>query len=331
MEQKINTRGLVEAALMAVIITIILMVTSYIPLMYMFGIVVLPIPIAIIYCRHEFKYAMGSILVSIFISSIFFNPIIALSYAISYATIGSTLGYCIKNKINPYKTLILVMVSCIISLIGEVLFAAIIMNNGNLSNFISEQLASYSEMINTIIEEMKNVYGNLELSTAQLQELDKFSQIFSIEGIVMSIPGLILIYSFTTSYICFALVSKILMRLRYNSIKILDFSEFYVSNLIGAGLIAMISVGVILNSKGVEWALIVYSATMLFTIILMTINGMATVNYFLARKMKMPRVQKNIMIIIMFLLSAYVIFSVIGFVEMILDFRKLDPHRLRKV
>ncbi|MEG1257253.1 DUF2232 domain-containing protein [Clostridium sp.] len=330
MEQKINTRGIIESALMAGIITIILMATLYLPLMYIVGVVILPIPVAVLYYRHEFKYVAGCIVVSIAITSMFSNPIIAISSSISYSLVGGTIGYCIKNKKKPYKTLILVILASIISFIGEAWLVARLINNTNLFGFIREQLVMYSETMNAAMESAKSFYSSMGMSATQLQMLDQAASIFTVEAFIIYLPAVILLYGFLVSYICFGITRKILIKLRYKDIETLNFSEFYVSNLLGAALISIISIGIIVNSRGVEWALLLYNATMLVTMVLMAINGVAVTNYFLTKKMNMNKSPRTFMIVIIFILGSYIIFSIIGFVEMILDFRKLDPHRLRK-
>jgi len=330
MEQKINTRGLIESALMAGIITIILIATLYLPLMYIVGIVVLPIPVAVMYYRHEFKYVAGCIVVSILITSMFSGPIIAISSSISYSLVGGTIGYCIKNKKKPYKTLVLVILACILSFIGKAWLIARLMSNTSLFGFIKEQLAMYSETMKVALESSKSLYSSMGVSAAQLQMLDEVSSIFTVEAFIISLPAMILLCSFLLAYICFGITRKVLIRLKYKDIEILNFSEFYVSNLLGAALVSIICIGIIISSRGIEWALLLYNAAMLVTIILMAINGVAATNYFLTKKMKMNKFPRTVMVVIILILGSYIILSVIGFVEMILDFRKLDPHRLRK-
>ncbi len=331
MEQKINTKSLVEAALMCGIIIIIVIITSYIPFLNVIGSLILPIPIAIIYYRNDFKYSIGCIIVSIILTSMLFNPVVAINSGITYALVGIVLGYCLKNKKKPYNTLVIVVAACIVSFIAQMWIAGIFIGNVNIFQVVEDMLKQLVDMFSVAIEDTKNLYVSLGVTAAQIQNFDKLASIMTIETLEILLPATIFIYSFFQGYISYELAKKILKKLNYKDIENLSFSEVYISNLLGAALIAIMSIGIITSSRGVSLGLLLYNATMVLAMIIMTINGVATVDYFLKRKMNMSKVKRGIIIGIVLIMGLFTFFSVIGFVEMMLDFRKLDPHRLRKV
>lgn len=331
MEQKINTKSLVEAALMCGIMIIIVIITSYIPFLNVIGSLVLPIPIAIIYYKNDFIYSIGCIIVSIILTSMLFNPVVAITSGITYALVGIALGYCLKNKKKPYNTLVIVVAACIVSFIAQMWIAGIFIGNANIFQVVEDMLNQLVDMFSVAIEDTKNLYVSLGVTAAQIQNFDKLASIITIETLEILLPATIFLYSFFQGYISYELSKKILKKLNYKDIENLSFSEVYISNLLGAALIAIMSIGIITSSKGVSLGLLLYNATMVLTMIIMTINGVATVDYFLKRKMNMSKVKRGIIIGIVLIMGLFTFFSVIGFVEMMLDFRKLDPHRLRKV
>lgn len=331
MEQKINTKGLIAAALMAGIITIIVIITSYIPFIYMFRIFILPIPVAIIYYMHGSKYSIGCVGVSILLTSMLLSPVVAITSGITYSIVGITLGYCLRNKRKPYNTLIYLIIACVVSIIVEVWVAGIFIGNSNLFRFVKEQLIILIDNYNTSIESTKNLYTSMGASAAQIQALDQASSSINIDVLQMLLPGSIFIYGFFQSYISYMLTNQVLKRLNCRENENLVFSEFYISNLFGAALIATMCIGIIISSRGITWGLFLYNATMILAICVLTINGLAAVYYFFMRKTKMPKIQSSIIVGIVLIIGLFKFFSVIGFVEMMFDFRKLDPHRIRKV
>ena len=77
-----STKAIVEAALISVIISVIMILTSYLPIVSFIGTLILPIPVAILYIRYNTKVTVTAIFLSIILTSILFNPIRAIYAAI---------------------------------------------------------------------------------------------------------------------------------------------------------------------------------------------------------------------------------------------------------
>lgn len=330
MEQKISTKGLTEAALMAALISIINIAASIIPFLYVIGIIVLPIIVALIYYRNGIKYSIGAIVVSTIIISMLLNPILAIISGIYYWIVGTVLGYCLKNGKKTYNTLIALIIACIISMIVEVWLTSMLVSNISIFQFINNELKTYIDMFNEYINQTKDIYISKGISGAQLQILDQISSTFTVELLVMFIPTTIFITGFIKAYATILFTQVIFRIFKYTEIKSLRFSEFYISNLVGAALIAIISIGAIIGSKGVTWGLFLYNSTMMLTIIVLSINGIAATDYFLIKKIGMPKGTRILLLVLLFMIGSPIIFGIIGFIEMMLDFRKLDPYRIRK-
>lgn len=330
MEQKISTKCLTEAALMAALIAIINIAASIIPFLYVIGLIVLPIIVALIYYRNGIKYSIGAIVVSTIIISMLLNPILAIISGISYWIVGTVLGYCLKNGKKTYNTLIALIIACIISMIVEVWLTSILVSNISIFQFINNELKTYIDMSKEYINQTKDIYISKGISGAQLQMLDQISSIFTVEFLAMLIPTIIFITGFIQAYATILFTQVIFRRFKYTEIKSLRFSEFYISNLVGAALIAIISIGAIIGGKGVTWGLFLYNSTMMLTIIILSVNGIAATDYFLIKKVGMPKGTRVLLLVLLFMIGSPIIFGIIGFVEMMLDFRKLDPYRIRK-
>ncbi|HAK42667.1 MAG TPA: hypothetical protein DCM59_08190 [Clostridium sp.] len=330
MEQKINTKGLTEAALMAALIAIINIAASTIPFLYVIGLIVLPIIVALIYYRNGIKYSIGAIVVSTIIISMLLNPILAIFSGISYWIVGTVLGYCLKNGKKTYNTLIALIIACIVSTIVEVWLTSVLVSNISIFQFINNELKTYIDMFNEYINQTKDIYISKGISGAQLQILDQISSIFTVEFLAMLIPTTIFITGFIQAYATILFTQVIFRIFKYTEIKSLRFSEFYISNLVGAALIAIISIGAIIGSKGVTWGLFLYNSTMMLTIIVLSINGIAATDYFLIKKIGMPKGTRILLLVLLFMIGSPIVFGIIGFIEMMLDFRKLDPYRIRK-
>lgn len=330
MEQKINTKGLIEAMLMSGIITIISISASYILLFYIIGLILLPILVALVYYRNGMKYSIGATLVSTILVAMFLNPILAIISGMSYGIIGVVLGYCLKNHKKTYNILIAMIIACIISMLVEVWLTSRLVINVGVIQFINDKLNIYIQEFKEYITQTKEIYSTMGMNATQLQIFDQIESIFTVELLAMLIPTGVFIVSFIQAYSTVLFTHLIFRKLKYKEIKYLRFSEFYVSNLVGAALIAVISICAIVGSRGITGGLFLYNAILMLTIMILAVNGAAVTDYFFRTKLGMPKAMRILLVVLLFIIGSSKILGIVGFVEMMLDFRKLDPYRIRK-
>lgn len=329
MEQKISTRGLTEAAIMAAFISIVVILSSYLSFLYGVAMLLLPILVAIIHYKHDMKYSLGCVIVSILITAMTFNPISAITMGVSYGIVGITLGYGVRKKFSPYKILILTIIASSIAVIADFWLTGLLISGENLFVFMKSQAMEMSDIFLVSIEQGEKINEAMGMS-AQSEMINQMKAVMSPEYILMMFPAIFVLTGFLQGYVSFIILIKILKRLRYEDIESLRFREFYVTNLVGAFLISIMCIALILVGRGVSWAPSVYNAIFLITIVILSINGIATAQYFLTIKMGLPKVSRVLIIVAAFMMGSFIVFGIIGFIEMLLDFRKLDPHRIRK-
>ena len=63
-----STKAIVEAALISVIISVIMILTGYLPMLSFIGTLILPIPVAILYIRYNNKVTLTAIFVSLILT-----------------------------------------------------------------------------------------------------------------------------------------------------------------------------------------------------------------------------------------------------------------------
>jgi uncharacterized protein YybS (DUF2232 family) len=328
---KYNTNGVVEAGFMAVFITVILIVATYVPLLSFLGTLVLPIPIVVLFLRQDLKTTVACIIVSTIVTSMAFDPIMSIKASINYSLIGLTLGYCIKSKKTSYFTIMALTLACITSNILTIVFLSIFIEKTNLLNTIKESMNIIVSSFNSSIEDVKNMYKSMGMSNEQLKAMDDMLAMINVETLLIFIPACIIGYSLLSAYINYFVSREILKKLRYDIVPMAPFSEFYVTNLVGAFLIALICIGIILSGKNVAWGAYLSKSLSAVMGIILQLNGIAATAYFLRRK-KLLSIRSTFFIILFsFLLGLTNVYFIIGFSEMILDFRRLDPYRIRKV
>ena len=101
---------------------------------------ILPIPVAILYIRHNSKITITSIFLSIILTALVYNPIMAIYSAITYSVVGILLGYCVKKNKNSSITLLFLAIGSAISNILTMAFSLLFIEKIGFMNFITDKL-----------------------------------------------------------------------------------------------------------------------------------------------------------------------------------------------
>ena len=328
-----STKAIVEAFLTSVIIAIIMILTSYLPILSFIGTLILPIPVTILYIRHNKKVTITAIVLSIILTAIVFNPIMAIYASIPCIVIGIVLGYCVKENKKSSTSLFFLIIACSISNILTITYSLSFIVRVNLLEFISRFVGVMKQSMKSSIDAAKNVYLQNGMTPDQLKFLDKSYQMINKLDVALFlalIPAGIFIFSLVSAYLNYIVARLILNRLNYKMEKVLPFSKFCVSNIIGAVLIGMVCIGIILASKKIIGGNFLRDSSQLLMQNVFIINGIAASTYFLRVKRKLSKPIVLLILGITVISPLSNIYFTIGLMEMAFDFRKLDPYRIKR-
>ena len=246
-----------------------------------------------------------------------------------------TLGYCIKSERSSYFTLIALVLSGILATILTALFTIWLVENRTVMDFLNEFFAITSQYMNESLDFTKKAYLDMGVSEDKLVIIDQMKKVLTKDFIIGVIPVTIAGYNFVSAYINMIISNIILKRLKEKNVKVLSFTHFYITNLFGALLIALVCISIILKSKGVIGSSYLFVAISGLASFAFIINGLvcfvfcvATFSYYLIHKKKFSKSLTFIIILFTFLLKLIDIYVLIGIGEVILDLRKLDPYRI---
>lgn len=327
-DQKYSTKSIMEAAFMSVFIIILIIITAYVPVLSIIGTALLPIPITVLYLRQDFKTTISCIIVSIILTCFVINPITAITAALDYAIVGLTLGYCIKSEKSSYFTLIALILSGILSTVLTLLFTIWLIEKKSIMDFLNSFFITTSQYMKESLELTKKAYLDMGISEDRLVIIDQMKKNLTKDFLIGCIPVTIAGYNFISAYINIIISNMVLKRLKEKSVNVLSFTHFYITNLFGALLIALVCLSIILQSKGIISGNYLFIATSGFAIMTFVINGVAAISYYLIHKKKFSKTLTFIIIIFTFFLKLTNVYILVGVGEMILDFRKLDPYRM---
>jgi len=328
-----STKAMVEASLIAVIISIIMIMTGYLPIVSFVGTLILPIPVAILYIRHNIKITITAIFLSIILTSLVYNPIMAIYSAITCSIVGIALGYCVKKNKSSSKTLIFLAIGSAISNTLTIAFSMLFIERVGFMNFISDKLEFAKQSMKVSLDQLKVVYTQAGMTPAQLKLLDQNFAILNkmdVMLILVVIPTSILILAFISAYMNYIVSKAILKKLNYKMEEVLPFSKVYVSNIVGAILIGTVCIGIILSAKKISGGSYILNASEILLQCVFIINGLAASTYFLRIKRKLSKPVVVLIIALTTLSPLGNIYFSIGLMEMAFDFRKLDPYRIKR-
>lgn len=321
-----DTKALIEASLTTALTVVIMLISIYVPVFSIFANFILPVPITVLYIKQNYKVTLISIIASGILISMLYNPIAALSLIVSTGLTGMTLGYCIKNKKEFGTTIILLSISIAVGMIFYLVVYVMLMSKGGLYGFVNNMVETFKQSMNL----SKSMYEKAGVSSNQLASVENMVKVFTPEYIMKLIPAGIIIVSFILSYLNYIITRAILIKLKYEVNEIKPFNQWYMNTRLGTLGGLMLVIGILLNRKNMAIGQYMITSSELILQLIFFIDGLALITYYLMKKFKMSKKITAIVIVLTALSSLSLFYVLAGFIDMIFDFRKLDPYKKLK-
>lgn len=320
MGKEIKSKSLVEAGLMSGIVFILMMLTI-LPVFDLIGSFIIPIPIALLYLRYGNKIAWASTVVSGILAGIFYNPFLAVQAIIVYGIMGVILGYCIDNNKSSVKTVVYLMIANGIGSLVQFTLSIVIFSKISLKDYLYQIVDMFHEIANVMPQTVTGAEG--------VNPVIEFYKSIDIDFLIMILPVIFIMQVTISAVLNFIVTKSIMRKLGYKNIQDLPkFSNWYLDNKVGAGIVLLICIGTIAKVKSLAYGDTIFFTAYYIFIVAFTIQGLALVSYFLKNKLKLS----NILIIfisIMIITSPLIIYLFgVGLADLIMDVRGIDPNSL---
>lgn len=322
-----QTHAVVEAGLIIAIIVVLMLFSVYVPIFSMVGIFILPIPVTILYIRQNWKITLTAVFVSGIIIAMTYDPISALTASLMFGSTGVTLGYCISHKRKfSFTITLLAIVSAIITVLNLVVYVNLI-NKTGLMGFINENL----KIINGSMDTVNSMYLKMGVNQAQLAQLKQTFAIFTPDFILKIIPAMLIVASFISAYINYIITKSILKKLRYEMKEEISFTKMYINNRIGTFLVVFVIIGLLLNRYKMSLGGYILNSSTIVLQMALLIDGVSLAAFYLRNRFRLPKAFTVILILILVFSQASNLLVIAGLIDMVMDFRKLDPYRIGKI
>lgn len=332
MENRVyKTKSIVEAGIISAIIVVLMIITGYVPFISFAGTMILPVPVALLYVRHELKITVLALVVSGIISSILFNPIQALLSVLSFSFIGLILGYAIRKDKNSNYTILLLTLMSIIASISTIVLTVIVIQKTSFNVFFTKLIHDFSEAMKQSLEISKSMNAKMGLTKEQMAQVDALYARLNPQFFINVAAALLIMQGFMSAIINYTVAKAILKRLGYNLKKLKPFKELYINSFAGAILIMPIPLGTYLQAKNIAIGNPILASGQLIMEYVFVVIGLSVVAYFLSKRYKLSnRTITFICIMAVFIQIFATVLLYVGLADMIFDFRKINPDKIQK-
>ncbi|MBL4937480.1 YybS family protein [Clostridium sp. YIM B02515] len=332
MENRTNsTKSTVEAGLISAIIVVLMLITGYVPMIAFLGTLILPIPVAILYLRHNFKVTLTAIIVSTIITAMLFNPIQAALSALSFGFTGLVFGYSIRKNKSINFTLIILTLASLLAIVINFLITILIIQKTSITGFFTTTVNQFNDMMKETIPMVKELYVKAGMTEEQINQSLSVFNMLTPQYILNFLAAALIMQSIVSSFVNYAVSRAVLRRFGYNLKKFTPFTEFYINSFIGALIVMPVPLGVLLSAKNIPIGkpiLVSGQVIMQFAFLLV---GISVVSYYLKNRFKLTNAIITIIVIFLALNPMFgTILVYLGLIDMLFDFRKINPNRILK-
>ena len=302
-QQAFSKRALIEASLIAGIVSIFAIIGAVTPLLSIL-LILLPVPFIFITVRHKFLYSFFSIIITSLVLGIFLGIVYSFFLLIMILPMTIAMGRYIKKEKEPFFVIAIgTMVATlstffIIQLVGEINIIQI------MADAMREVLAHQQEML-------------LSINLTAAVEVDNMINYF-----IMLLPALLVVQAIVSTFANYYLCIASLRRFAVKNVTLSEFSNFKLPKniVLGAFIIFVLSF-LTRYVEGLYHDALIMNIVVIFAFIFF-MQGLAFINYYM-KKMKVHKALRVILTIIVVLVGPIMtVTSFIGVIDSIFDIRK---------
>ena len=296
-------------------------ITTFMTLIIIFGfnmfpIIILfyPIPFIILGVRHKTKYNIYSILASSILIGILTDIFTGLLIFLVFGLISIIITYMINKKHRSQDILIGGAIATIVAILISIAIIGYITG----ISFLSQINATLSESMKLQLE----ILREMDLSTYELTLFKDFLTVTT-DYMIILIPATIVISSVFVVYMNYWMSTAILSRLGHKTVEIPKFMHFRLpSNAIMGSAVIIVAAILFRSMKLFYYETIFINAVVLISFVFF-MQGLSVVVFLMNRK-KMHKIVKAILIFLIIVnMPLSIMVSIIGLLDVVLDFRKL--------
>lgn len=318
-----NTKAVIEAGLISALIVVIMLINVYVPIFSIFGMFILPVPVTVLYIRHNYKVTLVAVIVSAIIIAMVYNPLSALTSGITIGFVGMTLGHCVKHKKKASTTVLFLSIALIIVWILSIAIYTTFIDTSGIVSIMDKNIKAIKENYYSV----RDIYVKMGVSKEKLAIIDESYKGITTEYMIKFLPYSVTILSFCLAYLNYVITKSILRKFRYDMEEFSPFSNLYINTRVGTFVVVCLIIGMLLSRNKISVGEYVTNYSQILLQLVFALNGLAFSAYYLRNRFHMSKMVTALILIYTGTTQFYIIYMYLGFIDMIIDFRKLDPYR----
>lgn len=300
-----RTRGLVEGALMAAIVSLLVAATYYIPGSGLVFSLAWPVPIALLYLRYDLRTAVSSVVVSTVLLALLIEPVNALDTAMLFGPLGLALGHGFRQRWPAGKTLALGA--------AAIAFATV----GSITAFFVIAGLTPAQWLNVDIVPIINAFRQVEqLGTLRAGAADV------VQTLLASLPWLLLVVTGAIALLIdYAAAVAIFRRLGYRVAPPLDFAALRLP-----AWLRFVAAAVLIGARfatGVPAPLRLLATGL--ALVLLALQGLAIAQFALGRLGANALLRAIVYIVTVIQPAAWWLLAIAGVADAVIDLRAKLP------
>jgi len=316
---RIQTKALVEGAVFAGVTALLGIVYYYTQYLGIISLV-WPVPVIIVGYRNGLKASILSAMSAGLIVSLLTHPLVGVGLLVGFGLPGILMGYMINKRANPYMVVLLCGIALSITMVGEFLLS---LKASGIS--IAQFLSSIDSAFKQSLDMTMGIYRGLGIAEKDLQYMSSyFSQ--SVEMMKLIFPSTLVISGIISSFIDYKLTRLILRRIGHTIPDIEEFSKWrlqepYTFILLGlavfTGVVSLLKLQVMMSvAVNISTVLMLVFSILGLSVVLHLAKAYGDRN-------GVPKALRNTIVI--FIALAFMQFiALIGILDLVLNFRKLE-------
>lgn len=301
---------LLEMLLMTIVMFFFIMISmTYIP----YVVVLAPAPFIVYNIKNSsFLGIVSYLLVSLAIG-VLVSMDVGLIILLMFLPLIISTTYMVEKKETSYNIII----------VGILVFFVSMLVLLGLSNTGEAGIAKeLEESVSGLVSSQIDLFKDMDFSKSELGNIEDMLE-NAYKYIIMITPAILLIMSLVVSYLNLLLTSIGLERLDINIISTPKFSRFRLPKTIIPGSLFLFIVLMIMDKMGIQYTDVATVNLVVLFMFAVLIQGLAVVDFYLSKRMF---ILFRILIygILLFIPMVVTIINVLGFMDILMNFRKID-------
>lgn len=317
MEQKFNSKSIVEAGIMAAVIFILMMLTTLPGIGPLISFAV-PIPISMLYLKYNLKTSICSVIIGGAIVGLFMGPMSGIQVIITNGIIGTVLGMCVKKGFTGIRSLIYLVLANTIGTAVELSLVFSVFTGITFKDTINQIV----EVFNESAKLTENLVGNMPNANTQVLDLMKN---INVETVMTMIPLAIVMLIIIRALLNFFVGKALLKRIGFKLNSLPPFTNWFFRPIIVTSVVIINMLVILLTKKGFISNRGFFYTTQNILLLMLLIQGTSVMTSSLKKSFKMNGVLVGF--IMAFLVMSFMSLGLafLGLIDVIFDIRGVDP------